>query len=462
MRIFDTHCHISRPEFDPDRAQVVAQAEAEGVSMISVGTSLESSRKCVTHAQKYINVYATVGVHPNDTAVTDFSDMEELKQLAKSSQRVVAIGETGLDYYRDRAAPEVQKKWLEQHLALALELNLPVILHARKSEHDLLDLVYPFIQAGGSAVWHCFTAGKKLLPEVGEKALSMGLMLGIGGVITFEDQQALREFLPLIPDKHLLLETDSPFLNPRPRVSDRNDPLQTVRIAEEVARLRGVTLEDIARVTTRNACAFFRMYDETEEKGKIAYAIRNSLYIALTNDCTNNCEFCARNQSYVVKGHDIKLDHEPSAAEVLAAMGDVSKYDEVVFCGFGEPTMRLEVLKTVAAQMKQQGQTVRLNTNGLSNLYYQRDIVPELVGLVDVVSVSLNTADPAQYRQMCRPRFGEAAYEGMCEFIRACVAAGLKTVCTAVEMPEIDLAAARRKTAELGAEFRARSYVDAG
>ena len=143
-------------------------------------------------------------------------------------------------------------------------------------------------------------------------------------------------------------------------------------------------------------------------------------------------------------------------------MGDTSGYEEVVFCGFGEPTMRLEVLLDVARELKSRGTRVRLNTNGMANLYHERDIVPELEGLIDVISVSLNTADPCQYHRMCNPRFGHSSYPEICEFVKSCIAANIRTICTVVDMPEIDIEAARTRADDLGAEFRIRSFVDVG
>ncbi len=461
---FDTHCHLTRPEFDHDRSEVIARARAGNVRMLTVGTCVQTSQQAVRLASEHDGVFAAVGIHPNDTVPATDRDLETIRDLARENPgRVVAIGEVGLDYFRDRAPREMQRRFFTAQLELALELDLPVLLHARDSAEDLLDVVEPFMGNGLRGVWHCFVAGKKKLRTLMERATSMGLYLGLGGLVTFEDQKPLREMVPQIPDRHLLLDTDSPFIIPRPRTVDRNEPGQCVRIAEEIAALRGVELKDIARITTRNACEMLKLDNPRQaDAAGIAYVIRNSLYLNLTNDCTNSCGFCARNNSYVVKGHDIKLDHEPCVREIISAMGDTGKYDEVVFCGFGEPTMRLDVLLAVARELKSRGACVRLNTNGMANLYHERDIVPELKGLVDVVSVSLNTADACQYHRMCNPRFGHAAYSGICEFVKSCVAAGIRTICTVVDMPEIDIEAARARADNLGAEFRVRSFVDVG
>lgn len=463
MDFFDSHCHINAAHFDPDRDEVIASAAAQNVRMLTIGTCAQSSAECARLAAAHENVYAAIGIHPNDTASVADGDYDLLRALARENPKVVAIGETGLDYYHEHSPREVQREHFLCHIELARELGLPLVLHARQSAQEVLDLAGDFIAGGGRAVWHCFNAGKREIDGLLSHALEMGLYLGISGMITYEDQIPLRRALLKIPDRHLLLDTDSPYLIPRPRTLERNEPAQCARIAQELATLRGVRVEDIARITTRNACELFGLPYQDGEATKIAYPIRNSLYLNLTSRCTNDCVFCARNRSFVVKGHDISLEREPDTAEVIAAMGEeVGRYDEVVFCGYGEPTMCLETLKEVAAYLKGRGQRVRLNTNGLANLYYGRDIVPELVGLLDTVSISLNSADPAQYAALCRSQFGEAAFGGMLDFAARCRDAGIKTVLSVVEMPEINVAAAQALADNMRIPLRVRSFVDAG
>ncbi len=462
MQFFDTHCHINSPRFDHDRDEVVARAAEHNTRMVTIGTDAATSKHCVELANKYENVYAAIGIHPNDAHLATEDCWQTLRKLADDS-KVLAIGETGKDFYHQDAPREAQRIQYEKHMELALEKNLPLILHARQSGPECLERLEDFIKAGGKAVWHCFSESKKKLPQVLEKSLELGLYFGISAMITFDEQKYLREAVKQIPDRYLLLDTDSPYLLPRPKTVERNEPYLCIRIAEALSELRGVTLEDIARITTRNACGFFNLpLPEEEDVSKIAYPIRDSLYLNLTTDCTNDCIFCARNQGYVVKGHDISLPREPEADEVIAAMGDFSEYKEVVFCGYGEPTMRLETLLEVAKYIKSKGKKVRLNTNGQANLYYKRNIVPELSAVIDTVSISLNSADKEQYQTLCCSRFGGAGYDAMLEFARESLKAGIKTILTVVDMPEIDVEAARDLAESIGTEFRVRSFVDAG
>ncbi len=462
MRLFDSHCHITDQRFDEDREQLLRHAAENGVQMLTCGTCLKTSEACLKLAEEHENVFAAVGIHPNNTGeITDIDDdYKSLRELA-AKRHASAIGETGLDWYWDQVAPAVQRQHFKMHLDLARELQLPVVVHARDSADDCLDMIAPYVGTGINFVWHCFVAGKKKLERLLERALELDLYLGITGNITFMEQVPLRNIVTKIPDKHLLLDTDSPYLIPKPRTVERNDPLQTLRIAEELAALRGVSVEDIARITTRNAYNFLNLTLE-DERGEIAYPIRDSIYINLTNQCTNDCAFCARNNGFVVKGHDISLKSEPTAAEVIAALGDFHRYKEVVFCGYGEPTMKLDVLLEVAKYVKSKGKPVRVNTNGLANLYFKRDIVPELAVCVDAVSISLNSADPDEYLRICRSRFGAAAYPALLEFAGLCKQAGIATTLSVVAMPGIDVAAAQKIADDIGVEFRARSFVDAG
>ncbi len=195
-------------------------------------------------------------------------------------------------------------------------------------------------------------------------------------------------------------------------------------------------------------------------EAEIAYRIGNALYLNITNACTLACGFCPKTDGdYVVKGHELRLSHQPSFDEVVAAIGDPTMYDEVVFCGYGEPTLRLSLLKRVAAWLKERGVRVRVNTDGLANLVHRRNVVPELRGLVDAISVSLNAQSEALYNEHCQP--GRAGAYAACKaFIREAVAQLPEVVVTALDgCPGVDIEACRRiAEQELGARFRRRVY----
>jgi len=191
----------------------------------------------------------------------------------------------------------------------------------------------------------------------------------------------------------------------------------------------------------------------------VAYELAGSIYLNVTNRCTGNCVFCIRRGSPGVGGFDLRLDREPSAGEVIAALGDPGRYDEVVFCGYGEPLLRLEVVRRVAGAVRRRSDTpVRVDTNGHANLYHGRDIVPELRRLVDHASISLNAQDAETYERLSRPLWGPKAYQGVLEFARRCVDVLPRVTLSVVSLPAVDIEACRRIADTMGADFRVREF----
>jgi TatD DNase family protein len=200
----------------------------------------------------------------------------------------------------------------------------------------------------------------------------------------------------------------------------------------------------------------------TETEGKIAYKIRDSLYLNITNRCTNTCGFCVRNYSNFVKGHNLRITREPTAEEVIRAIGEPKDYQEVVFCGYGEPLLRLDLVKEVAGWIKQNGGQVRVNTNGHGNLIHKRNVLPELQGLVDAYSVSLNTENEEKYLTLCKPLFGPGTFDAVKAFIQEARSVSKVSV-TVVNLPEVDVEECRRMAEkELQVGFRMRYYDDVG
>ncbi|GAB6157429.1 hypothetical protein JCM39194_06290 [Desulfotomaculum varum] len=188
----------------------------------------------------------------------------------------------------------------------------------------------------------------------------------------------------------------------------------------------------------------------------VSYCIGNSLYLNITNRCFNKCVFCIR-QTKTGVGYNLWLSKEPSVQEVLAAVANPQDYQEIVFCGYGEPLCRLELVRGVAAELKKRGaRMIRVNTNGQANLLYGRNIVPELAGLVDVISISLNAQDAATYVKLCQPAQGEQAYYSMLDFAQKCVGVIPRVILSVVEWPGVDIEACRSLAGKLGAEFRLR------
>jgi TatD DNase family protein len=260
----------------------------------------------------------------------------------------------------------------------------------------------------------------------------------------------------------MLVETDCPYLTPVPHRGKRNEPSYVRLAAEKVAEVKGLTLDDVARITTKNAGDLFGI-DLWDQSTKIAYRIRNSLYLNITNRCSNRCTFCPKFDDLTVKGHNLMLNSEPTFEEVMAAIGTPSSdIGEVVFCGFGESLIRLDLVKQVAGALKERGYTIRINTDGQANQVHGRDILPELAGLVDSISVSLNAPDAATYSRLCNTPFGEAGFESVCAFIRAATSHIPQVIASAVTVPGVDIEACRTLAESLGAEFRVREYTEVG
>ncbi len=252
MKYIDTHCHLAMNRFDHDRDAVAKSSLAAGIGMLVVGGDLNSSSLSLALAERYSGILAAVGIHSCDVGGLTEKQWQTIVELAHNP-KAAAIGETGLDYHWREVEPEEQKRWFMRHITLSLELGKPLSIHARDSVCDVLAQIEPFFADGLQAIWHCFTASKKEIGQALDFAVKNSLYLAVGGLVTFEDQKKLREYAKLIPDELLLLETDAPFIIPRPRTSDRNEPRGVIRVAEVLAELRQTTPETIAAVTTRNA-----------------------------------------------------------------------------------------------------------------------------------------------------------------------------------------------------------------
>jgi TatD DNase family protein len=258
----DTHCHLDFSSFDADRDQVLARGREAGVArVLNPGVDLASSRAAVDLAESRSQVYAAVGVHPNEANSWSEDALIHLRQLARSPA-VVAIGEIGLDYYRDRAPRELQKRVFQEQLALATELELPVIIHNRQAGADILDILSAWraglVAAGAPlaarpGVLHSFSAGL----EAALHAIDLNFYIGITGPVTFRNAPDLQQVVAELPLDHLLVETDAPFLAPHPYRGKRNEPAYVRLVAEKIAELHSESFESVSQSTSANAQRLF-------------------------------------------------------------------------------------------------------------------------------------------------------------------------------------------------------------
>jgi TatD DNase family protein len=449
----DSHAHTNFDVFDEDRSEVYQRARDAGVrAIVEVGVGLEGSRAALRRAQGEAMVHAAAGLHPTDLDRFE-SEWPEFEELVRTRD-VTAVGECGLDYYWMKAPKELQETAFRRQIHLARQMALPYIVHCRDAEEDLIAILSEERYQRGVA--HCFSG----TPEQAGSLLDLGLHLSFCGNVTFKKNSALQETARAVPLDRLLLETDSPFLSPQPRRGRRNEPAHVVHTAAFLAELKGVPLDDLARATSRNAR---RLLDLKEgAAGTIAYAIGRNLYINLTRLCTAHCYFCPREgPDRVAWGHDLALARDPTAREVLQAVGDPAPYDEIVFCGLGEPFIRLSTLLEVARALKERGARVRVNTNGHGNLIHGRDITPELKGLIDSVSISLNAQDDETYERDCPSTFGAGAWQGILDFARKAREQVTEVSFTVVDGAEgVDVEACGRIASEIGVSFRPRPLHD--
>ncbi|MGE5174014.1 MAG: YchF/TatD family DNA exonuclease [Betaproteobacteria bacterium] len=451
--LIDTHAHLEMREFNDDREDVIKRAREAGVEyIVTIGTTIESSRDAVLLADKYDFIYAAVGIHPHEVKDILHPAYDIIRHIAQH-EKVVAYGEIGLDYHYEHSPRNDQKRKFRDMLREARELDLPVIIHDRDAHDDALQILSEEWSADLGGVMHCFSGDVAMA----KKAIEMGFSISIAGPVTFPKAEALREVVRQIPIEHLLIETDAPYLAPQPMRGKRNEPANVRHTAEAVAKIKGLAYEDVARITSFNAMQLFGI-GKLPERGQITYPIRNSLYLNITNRCTAACTFCVRYHTDFVKGHNLRLGEEPTSEALIKEIGDPKRYAEIVFCGYGEPLLRLDVVKAVSAEVKRLGGKVRIDTNGHGNLIHKRNILPELAGLVDAVSVSLNAQSAEVYEKLSQPKFGPGTYDAVRDFIHEAKKYIPDVTATVVSAPEVDIEACRRIAEELGAKFRVREY----
>jgi len=451
--VIDTHAHLDIKRFDGDRSKVISYAFSNGVEkIINVGCDLKSSQKSVQLAEEYDQIYAAVGFHPHDAKDLTEQSLKKIEKLA-GHKKVVAIGEIGLDFYRNLSPPEDQIRAFKKQITLAKELKLPIVVHVREAWDQALTILKETKADTVGGALHSFTGNS----EQAKMAQDMGFYLGFNGILTYPDSK-IPQVAKRLPIDSILMETDCPYLSPIPHRGKRNQPAYVKFVLEKLTELFSpLTFQDVDRITSLNACRLFNLNETFPPK--IAYPIRDSLYLNITNRCSNDCVFCVRNFTDFVKGHNLRLDHEPTYDEVIKSINHLDKFREVVFCGYGEPTIRLDLLKDVAKYLKSKNAKVRLNTNGQGNLIHKRNIVPELVGLIDVASVSLNVDEGEKYERLCKPRFGENAFGQVIAFAKECKKLLPKTVITVLDMPEVDLKKCEKISKELGVELRIRHLI---
>ena len=449
----DTHAHLFFENFKEDVDEVIKRAKDNGVDFIVVpATDIKTAKEAITLAEKYEQIYATVGIHPHDTKEWNESLLFEIEELAKHP-KVVAIGEIGLDYYYDFSPQDQQIKAFKSQLDLATKLQLPVVIHNRDSDGDMMDIIQSYCGTGLKAQFHCYNGSLSDALEF----MKMNHFISFTGNITFKKSDGLREILSHIDLNHLMLETDSPFMTPVPFRGKRNEPSYVSYVAQQVADVHKISMEEVGRITSLNAFRFFGI--GKAPKTSFTYLLGNSLYINVTNRCNADCTFCRRKEDPFLHGYNLGMtkSEEPTSDIYIKEIGDPSKYDEVVFCGYGEPTIRWDVVKEVAKYIKANGGKTRINTNGHGNIINKRDITAEMKNIIDVVSISFNSFDSKQYSELMR--VSEDHFDEMKKFAGLAKSYVKKVVMSVVSLDEVEIEKSRKVVEdEIGVEFRVRHY----
>lgn len=255
MKLIDTHCHLDMKQYDQDREDVINRAQEQGIGiMITIGIDVDSSTKALAIARSHDNIYASVGIHPHDADSCTFEAISKLAGLA-ADPKVIAIGETGLDFYKDYAAHNVQEESFKMQIRLAKDCGLPVIIHDRDADDDTIKVLEEEGAPERGGVFHCFSGGRLLA----EKVLGMGFYISIPGTITFKNAKKLHKTVKYIPTERLLIETDAPFLTPAPHRGKRNEPAYVAYTLIKLAELKSMEVEALAEITSQNAMNLFKI-----------------------------------------------------------------------------------------------------------------------------------------------------------------------------------------------------------
>jgi len=460
-RLIDTHVHLEHADYERDLDAVVARARDAGVRyLVAPACKAADAGRALALARRVEGVYFGAGLHPNEgrpLSADEEKGIRDALTAGKEEGFAVAVCECGLDYHYMALPREEQLALVRWHLGLARELDLPVILHQRDAEEDLRRLLEEEGAPPRGAVLHCFGGSA----DYYRWARGRGLHVSFTGSITFRGKKnaAAPPYVRGLELGAAMLETDGPYMAPEPHRGRRNEPSRLPLVAQALATLAARPLEDVYAETTLAARRFFAL--PPDFGGVIAYPFKRALYLNVTNRCTNRCVFCVRDFAAGVGGHDLRLRMEPTVEETVAAVGDAAAYDEVVFCGFGEPTVRWDAVIAMAREIKRRGGRTRLNTNGSANLTQGRDVTLEMEGVFDRVSVSVNVADAAAYERLSRPEAGPRAWPALRDFVLGARRHVAEVEITAVELPGADAAPLEALAREWGVPLRLRPYIRA-
>lgn len=450
---FDTHCHLCDPAFTEDLDVVLSRAREAGVLRILVpGTDVQDSELAAELSGRVKGVYAAAGMHPSEAEGAGPDELARIGRLLLEPG-VIAVGESGLDLHWEDGPPlETQVVLLEKHVSMADTLGLTLVLHSRDAEAELLDVIDG--PRTSPTVLHSYTGPA----ETAIRATEMGFYIGLSGPLTYPANTSLRNLASRLPRDRVLVETDGPYLAPQAQRGRRNEPAFVEHTAATLASTWGTDIESAAGQLLSNSLEAFGL--APHRRTDLVYAMYGRIYMNITGLCDNRCSFCVRERTDGLAGYHLshggEEGREPDGGRLrsIVSMLRTEWSDELVFCGYGEPTMRPMLLRELACSASVRGFSTRLNTNGLCLGRLTRAETIAMLEPFDTVSVSLNAHSSGSYADICRPS-ASGAWELLLEFIRLA-----KTICrvrtTAVDHPGIDIPSISALAGELGVPFRTR------
>ncbi len=418
--MIDSHCHLNLPHFEDDREDAIARAVSDGVvAFMNIGYDRESMRETLALVEQYPFILGAAGVHPHDAKSLDDA-LEGTVRSALDHPRVVAVGEIGLDFYRDLTPRDVQQSVFQRMIRLAREREKPIVIHCRDAFNEVIETLAA--EGGGyRGVFHAFSGSV----EDANRVFELGFHVGIGGVITYRNAH-LAETVAELPLERIVLETDSPYLTPHPWRGKRNEPSFVSHVARAVARARGLPMADVARATTENYLAAMGL--GADALPRPVYRIEDTVYIQ-------------------------SVSAEPADLDTVS-----DGVEEAVFTGLVDPLEDTAHLLHLAGRARERGWRVRVNTGGLANHAAGRDVTPELAETVDELTLVLFGATLDAHNKLAYPAVTPEEWESMRDFMRCASKARMDTVCEFVAAPGFEAEPCRVFARELGATYDIRMY----
>jgi len=420
--MIDSHCHLNLDHFDDDRESTIARALNDGVvGFMNIGYDRTSLRQTLGLLEQYPFMFGAAGVHPHDASSYD-PELDAEVRAALDHPRMVAVGEIGLDFYRDITSRETQLAVFRKMIALSREKDhRSIVIHCRDAFNEVIETL---INEGGTyrGIFHAFSSGEAEARSI----FNLGFHLGIGGVVTYRNAR-LAETVAALPIEKLVIETDSPYLTPHPWRGKRNEPAFVGHVLRAIARVKNMPVAEVDRITTENYLTAMGL--PADALPRPVYRLEDAVYIQAVN---------------------------ATIADLDAVVSDGET--EAILTGVVDPLDHVEHTLALASHARERGWRVRVNSQGFANHTAGRDVTRELAGIVDEIDVTLFGVNAKQHDELAYPSAGNEGWEQIRDFVRCSVASGIETVCEFVATPGFEAEPCRQFARDLGARYDIRMY----